>query len=1102
MNSPPNFGLNSISNDLNYPKYSFDLGANHQIQESFIENEALNHLQKTLYSSQNKSSMFYAHSGREEAEEQIFSEVLIGKAKDEQEKDAQNAAISYWNIIKSQIMEPKSRKILIHNTKEEATPKILPSNIDDEEEEEKKSTDELHRNLIKDIPFELEGCKPVRILGKGGQGLVYLARHPDGQLRAIKLFDKKTQGQVICREASIYSVLEDFNPIFSFDVFETKQWYGMVLKAGEATLWDHICYMHEKSINLSVDQVLWIYQELYSSYYRFFQRGLCHRDIKPQNIVFTTDPKTSSVKVVFIDFGLTESLYLIHQLQSIAGTPGFVDPELLKKERSARNRTDFILADLFAIGIVILMLFNPNFRPVSQNKLLDKVTIEFEQLKVTKRAGRLINLLELLLFPQRKHIINEARLNKHINKLSSGNFGKEPNSEAFKTEYQKFMKDLYSKEFDGIQNEDLSQITKLNKVKEINLKDVHNLKDLLKHYGESYTHEALIGYVEDRVKDLLQKSEEEHSLGVLLFDLLDHDFNNNSIDTSNPLAFSTLAIYWWVHQNKQGKWKELFQRGIHKARNNLERALLMNNYITLTTIETDYVNKNVMMEFEETYELLRPYVKKGFCHNFNWLARIAYLSEKMISPKDYLPGTEPKRGVYIKSLRIGAQSGVITLIRNFHISDDPASELTIFANYCTYIANYISELFKTEQKLFVIGRVQELVSYFMLQNRQTQDITFPGGLAFLAYYLKFQDILSSLKEVDFSSNVLQSLIRESKMVQGRREDLSRMFSDGNESKCFDEINKYKLFLTALIGFTILLHQTEPVSGDQINQIELLRAKAESAINVMDFDKSIQVKVFSFKSDSMPQIRLSFINILQNYPNAVLNTDESSQSEILTSIKPVCFFYNLVKHSSEKCTFLSLALDRISIMLNAHTLSSRGKDLYQKLKILEGTSIVLHLINLEAITKDGISLLKNLATSTISDLKLWFQFSPGMQLDITELLTISIISRASLRHLTLRIIGCHSFQQNAAGLQPAFSELKSLQTLKIELRRCPSVCRDFLAELLGSICALPSLFKVELLLEACAAVSHQDIEFIKTTLEHRACRPEFYIDFHPLKLCKG
>lgn len=74
---------------------------------------------------------------------------------------------------------------------------------------------------------------------------------------------------------------------------------------------------------------------------------ICHRDIKPDNILFNGD------KLKIADFSLAENTK--NKLKGSCGTPGFLSPEVFYSE----NYTEKV--DIFSLGVVLYMMLKIHF---------------------------------------------------------------------------------------------------------------------------------------------------------------------------------------------------------------------------------------------------------------------------------------------------------------------------------------------------------------------------------------------------------------------------------------------------------------------------------------------------------------------------------------------------------------------------------------------------------------------------------------------------------------------------------------------------------------------------------------------------------------------
>jgi len=56
--------------------------------------------------------------------------------------------------------------------------------------------------------------------------------------------------------------------------------------------------------------------------------GICHRDIKPQNIIYCEDPEL--IKIA--DFNVSKLFFNVSKMVTHTGTPAFSSPEMLSGE--------------------------------------------------------------------------------------------------------------------------------------------------------------------------------------------------------------------------------------------------------------------------------------------------------------------------------------------------------------------------------------------------------------------------------------------------------------------------------------------------------------------------------------------------------------------------------------------------------------------------------------------------------------------------------------------------------------------------------------------------------------------------------------------------
>ena len=92
-------------------------------------------------------------------------------------------------------------------------------------------------------------------------------------------------------------------------------------------------------------------KKLFSALNHMHSQGIVHRDIKPENIMVT---KEDELKL--IDFGLSKrNKSMDNKMQTIAGTPYYMAPEVLKGEYDSK-------CDIWSLG-VLLYVFMCGYLP-------------------------------------------------------------------------------------------------------------------------------------------------------------------------------------------------------------------------------------------------------------------------------------------------------------------------------------------------------------------------------------------------------------------------------------------------------------------------------------------------------------------------------------------------------------------------------------------------------------------------------------------------------------------------------------------------------------------------------------------------------------------
>ncbi|HVZ78196.1 MAG TPA: serine/threonine-protein kinase, partial [Gemmatimonadaceae bacterium] len=209
-------------------------------------------------------------------------------------------------------------------------------------------------------------------IGRGGMGIVYRAR--DRRLKrtvAIKVlppelaFRSEIKTRFL-REAEMAAQLSHPNivPIYTVDESQGLVFFEMAYVSG-----DNLARrLHEKGV-LPVEEVRRILRDVADALAYAHERGVVHRDIKPDNILLDAD----SGRPMVTDFGIARAVSegdsRLTATGMAIGTPAYMSPEQAAGERVIDGRSD-----LYALGIVAYQMLSgePPFSAASTPAMLVK----------------------------------------------------------------------------------------------------------------------------------------------------------------------------------------------------------------------------------------------------------------------------------------------------------------------------------------------------------------------------------------------------------------------------------------------------------------------------------------------------------------------------------------------------------------------------------------------------------------------------------------------------------------------------------------------------------------------------------------------------------
>ncbi|XP_056119735.1 calcium/calmodulin-dependent protein kinase (CaM kinase) II beta 1 isoform X21 [Rhinichthys klamathensis goyatoka] len=247
-------------------------------------------------------------------------------------------------------------------------------------------------------------------LGKGAFSVVRrCVKLSTGQEYAAKIINTKKLSardhQKLEREARICRLLKHSNIVRLHDSISEEGFHYLLfdLVTGGELFEDIVAreYYSEADASHCIQQIL-------EAVLHCHQMGVVHRDLKPENLLLASKCKNAAVKLA--DFGLAIEVQGDQQAWfGFAGTPGYLSPEVLRKEAYGKP------VDIWACGVIlyILLVGYPPFWDEDQHKLYQQIkagAYDFpspEWDTVTPEAKNLINQM-LTINPGKRITAQEA----------------------------------------------------------------------------------------------------------------------------------------------------------------------------------------------------------------------------------------------------------------------------------------------------------------------------------------------------------------------------------------------------------------------------------------------------------------------------------------------------------------------------------------------------------------------------------------------------------------------------------------------------------------------------------------------------------------------
>ncbi|WP_163999194.1 protein kinase domain-containing protein [Pyxidicoccus caerfyrddinensis] len=191
--------------------------------------------------------------------------------------------------------------------------------------------------------------QPVRFLGQGGMGRVFLAWDPRLRRHVALKFVRDDDAELTRRFVSEARAQARVDHAHVCRVFEVGEVHGRVYIAMQ--------YVDGQPLNvlvdaLTVEQKALVLREAAEGVHAAHRAGLIHRDIKPSNVLVERTPE-GHLKPYVMDFGLARDWKEgVTATGTVLGTPHYMSPEQARGEVTRLDRR----ADVYSLGATLYAL--------------------------------------------------------------------------------------------------------------------------------------------------------------------------------------------------------------------------------------------------------------------------------------------------------------------------------------------------------------------------------------------------------------------------------------------------------------------------------------------------------------------------------------------------------------------------------------------------------------------------------------------------------------------------------------------------------------------------------------------------------------------------
>src|SRR5438067_8773024 len=197
--------------------------------------------------------------------------------------------------------------------------------------------------------IRIPGIKVLRLIGEGGMARVYLAsRESDDEPLVVKLLRRevlanKTALARFMEEYSLVERIQSRHVARIYDHGQSEEHAYLVMEFFEGG------DLNKRLAGKALDplEALRVFRELMFALGDIHEKGILHRDLKPQNLMFREDGT-----LAILDFGIAKHIDAIDRTREgeVLGTPRYMSPE------QVQGRALDLRTDIYSAGVLLYQM--------------------------------------------------------------------------------------------------------------------------------------------------------------------------------------------------------------------------------------------------------------------------------------------------------------------------------------------------------------------------------------------------------------------------------------------------------------------------------------------------------------------------------------------------------------------------------------------------------------------------------------------------------------------------------------------------------------------------------------------------------------------------